>query len=374
MATEYFGIPEWNRTVTRPSDGDDGDAGSVNDGKEDAWDSIKYVRRALALTFVDHGTFTTAGTFTPGGFAAAGAHVAGSAASWFIVGPDDGTDAFIGSVSPLSGLGESANPKAFNLNAVVFDVGGAKWIFAGEADGSDAYLLTLEPGPIFIERVNPTAGAKNFGINALAQNGTGTVVGAGVHDGADIYAIRSVDAGVTWTEVSIPGGAGDVVNSIAWGGPALGRVFVAVGEASGGGPLIWTSPDGITWTVRTPATGIIDNINAVVWNGSVFVAVGDTSEIQTSVDGIVWTNVGPAPGPGSNDITQLATDGDGVLLARRAGPPSTIPLIVSFDDGVTFDEVKFSRGESVIAGAEWGFIIVLGFGTTLRVWKTLSSR
>lgn len=286
---------------------------------------------------------------------------------WVFVGDDDGSDAFIADINfGQDFLTLVANPKAFSLRAVVFDPSNSKWVMAGDADGADAYLLNSPTHDIasVTERANP----KNFGLRALATDGAGVVVAAGVHDGGDIYAIRSLDGGDTWAEVSIPGAAGDVVNGLAFGGPIGSKVFVAVGTSSGGAPLIWTSADlGVTWIVRTPAAGSTAGLNAVTNNGSAFVAAGDAGgEMQTSVDGITWTL--RALSIATFGTGFVASDDDGVLLTN-GGPPE-----ISLDDGATWAPLSFARAGFVMAGAPWGFAGASGTTTDAQVFQSLVSR
>ena len=379
MTAEIKGRATRPETVTTPIDGEPRNGAGLAVMVQDLADQIQTSRLATALNY-ERGADQTVAAFAGVRDAFGGDDTLDSRKGmWIVVGTDDGSDAYIALVSSGTGgafpfLIEETNPKAFDLNAVVFEPIGAKYIAAGEADGVDAYVVnSLNPhsgaGATWTERANP----KNFDINALATDGAGVVVGAGVHDGGDIYTIRSLDSGDTWSEFVIAGAAGDLVDSIAWGGPLGSKVFVAVGRNGATTPLIWTSPDGITWTPRTPGAGLTGGLRAVVWNGTVFVAAGSTGEIQTSPDGITWTvRRDPTTSPDNVDIVNLATSSDGLVLANALGT-----ILYSGDDGVTWVVARHARqtiGGDLLAGAPWGFLIINDSTTTVRAHVSQTSR
>ncbi len=368
MATEYRGRPaDAPADVTLPSDGDDGDAASVNDGLQDLANQIAVTRLTSARTFIDEGLQVLAGSFTGVRVTAVSGQIAASGAgSWIVVGGDDGTDALIATKVLGAPWVEATNPKAFDLHDVVFDPSGSfpHHIAVGEADGTDAYLVTFTFGdPSFwAETANPS----NFDLNAITTDSTGVLVAAGEHDGTDVYAIRSTGGGA-FAEVVMAGAAGSVCNGLTHGGPVGSEVFVSVGSLAGA-PLIWSSPDGTTWTPRTPAAGSTTGLNAVVWNGRVFVAVGDGGEVQTSVDGIAWTlQTLIASGGNLNDVS---ADADGILMLRDG----TTILQVSFDDGVTWDPVAYGNATGVLGDAPWGFSVIKDGSNFIQQLRSLSSR
>ena len=342
--------------VTLPSDGDDGAAASVNDGLQDLAANIAFLRRAISLNFHPTGAtlaFTFSGGRIRGGVGGLGSVAGGIPKSgrWIFVGDDDGASAFISQLSSAEGIFQPAhtNPKAFPLRAVAYEPVSEQFIAVGDADGVDAYVVNSGSftSTAWTERPNP----RDFDLLAIATDGAGVVVAAGEHDGTDQYAVRSTDAGDTWSEVSIPGAAGDLVNSIA----SNGSLFVAVGTSSGGAPLIWTSADGTTWTSRTPAAASTAGLNSVVHNGSVFAAGGDAlGEIQTSSDGITWTL--RALSVTIFGVEQIAADVSGIMMVKMTGSSGDLNH-VSVDDGVTWEPISVIQDGAVLAGSDWGFAI-----------------
>lgn len=225
------------------------------------------------------------------------------------------------------------NPKAFDLNDVVWDPSNEKWIAVGDADGTDAYIINVagRPSGTWAERTNP----KNFKLNAVEDNGAGLVIAAGVHDGTDIYAVKSTDGGDTWSEISIPGSAGEFVNDIAYGTPGGSPMWVAVG-GDGSNHIVWWSTDGDTWTKGT-VNGTYDGVGfrSVVWSGSAFVTAGPDAgssdgEIARSTDGKTF-----------NYVTEIEQGGwdlcadpihHVVIVARSSN------WYVSYDDGADWTQ------------------------------------
>jgi hypothetical protein len=126
-------------------------------------------------------------------------------------------------------------------------------------------------------------------VNAVAWNGSLWL--AGGQDGT-VGALLSSSDGVSWTTVATPfdGNGGSVISGLAWG-----DIWVAVGDnaISQDKVTIATSTDGTTWIPRT--NPLDSNVNGIAWNGSLWVAVGSSTNditIATSSNGESWTASG----------------------------------------------------------------------------------
>lgn len=94
------------------------------------------------------------------------------------------------------------------------------------------------------------------------------------------------------------------------------RRWVAVGEAG----LIATSDDqGETWTVRTPDASYSGRFSAVCYAAGLFVAVGQSAEVQTSPDGETWTSRNSAAGPTLEGVAYDGTEWVAVGVNSGAG-------------------------------------------------------
>lgn len=263
-------------------------------------------------------------------------------------------------------LDDTGAVKNFALNGCVYDPSLDVWVLVGDADGADAYILSGLPGPTssWTERANP----KNFELLAVANDGAGLFVAAGVHDGTDMYAVTSPD-GTTWTERVIAAAAGQV-NSIVW----TGTNFVAVGQDGGGAPLIWTSPDGITWTSRTPGATSAGRLTSVAYNGRAVIAVGNEGEIHQSLDdGVTWTLVrNPGSSPEDENLRSVGADpGNGLLIVIQ----DVLDLMLySIDDGLTWVRLphtpRFNTPFAV--GADAGGFIIAGSDLLAPTTQALS--
>lgn len=259
--------------------------------------------------------------------------IAGSGLWWVAVGGVDGTDAALYAASHAGTRWyEIANPSNIRLRAVAYDFVGETFISVGDAGsgGSDAYIITMNPGGSVTERVNP----KDFDLFALHVSVSGKAIAAGEHDGADIYAVRSDDAGETWAEIVMVGASGSFVNGFA----SDGTTIVAVGQTSGGAPLFWRSTDdGATFSVVTPPAGPTDAIVGVTFDGTNFVALGDDGEVLVSADGgATWTEVTDIV-ISTGFASQIEADPvTGVMIATF----TQARMQLSHDGGTTWSEIR----------------------------------
>lgn len=126
-----------------------------------------------------------------------------------------------------------------------------------------------------------------------------------------------------------------------------GSVFVAIGSTSNGRHF-WSSPDAITWTMRNSGAGGTGYGAGVVWCASsgLFVASGPVwspGGWATSPDGITWTNRTGTPGA---TIGLMVAIGNVIVAIANDRTGSEINATVrqyvarSTDGGITFSETQ----------------------------------
>lgn len=191
-----------------------------------------------------------------------------------LVGNDDATDASLFTATDPATWTERANPKAFDLAAVVYSLELDLWIAGGQADGTDAYLITAtDPTSTWTERANPV----NGNIQGLAA-GNGLVVAVGSNAaGTGPYIIYSSD-GITWTEVTTYPVTDETLNRVRF----FDGVFYAVGtfDDTTVGATLWLSEDAITW-YRVPNVSP-NQLEDIAFDGARFVL-----PIGTNQEGIL---------------------------------------------------------------------------------------
>ena len=158
--------------------------------------------------------------------------------------------------------------------------------FAGDNVGPDGLEGTQElrgkPIPILLGR--------RRNVRAVCVNAVKNIWR--IHDSA-LQSVEDVyDSGIALTEAfkfaARTSFAAVTINAVAHNGSDL---FVAGGNASGGAPVLASSPDGVTWTSRTPAGFGGEAITAIDHDQSaLWVAVGSAGGMGSSADGITWTS------------------------------------------------------------------------------------
>ena len=333
MTTDFAGDPDvFPALITAPSDGESRAAVSVQIPLEQLADRTAAIGRNIGILSAKNWTLSprisvpnasrivTAIAGNPGGNG-----------RWYAVGLDSGLgSATLLFTSRADGIWATSSLAggAFDARGITFDVVNDEMIVCG--DGGTIRTSTAAAGA-FTNRA--TGGA--FDLLAVHAN-SGVTVAAGKHDGADIFAVRSTD-GQTYSAISIPGSAGDHVNKIA----SSGSTWVAVGQASGGGPLIWQSVDsGVTWLPAAIPVGITDELIHLTWNGKVFTAMGDNGQIGVAPDGATWSDyAGPASGGGS--ARGMAADYiNNIILVIPISVGIGFPM--SLDGGITWTNLPHS--------------------------------
>lgn len=137
----------------------------------------------------------------------------------------------------------------------------------------------------------PASATPDFTLGSnSATNAAGT--GSFTQDGLVLTKFQPIagipDAGIgEFNEVDPGLNGNDQINGI----DSNSSTVVAVGEVAGGGngAALRSLDAGLTWTDETSNLAETDALEAVVWDGTVFVAVGTGNFVQTSPDGSTWT-------------------------------------------------------------------------------------
>jgi photosystem II stability/assembly factor-like uncharacterized protein len=141
---------------------------------------------------------------------------------------------------------------------------------AGTATSNGSFTVLPGTGASSRTRTLGPTLSPSYSPTAVAYNGTRFVtVNSGEFD-------ASTDARIWSTTPDI----GNTVD-VAWNG----QIFVAVGNST----FVDTSPDGLTWTPRILPNGNTSNLLGVAASPSVWVAVGRGGVIFSSADAVTWT-------------------------------------------------------------------------------------
>lgn len=160
---------------------------------------------------------------------------------------------------------------------------------------------------------------------------------------------RALATGKVWRAQPIPSASN--LSAVTWGAAQ----FVAVGNNSGGGGAILTSPNGRDWTDRS--TSLTPDLSAVTWGDAQFVAVGESSggggAILTSPDGRTWT-AQPLP-PVTNLLGVTWGDAQFVVVGDREvyTTGSTNGIILTSPDGRTWT-LRSTSSTPGLSAVTWG--------------------
>lgn len=348
MTTDFAGDRDnFPALVTAPSDGEPRDGNSVQVPFEQLADRTANVQHQIARM--------AAANWIPGRIASTGATpgdlkgIASDGRNWVAVGEDDGTRAqvfySIGTSQFTQAM--SVGGGSFDLFDIDYDSNGDVFVAVGEADGSDALIVTQTTPSTALEVWGVQSNPKNFDLNVVRAAASGAIVAAGEHDGSDMYAVRSTNAGVTWAEIAVAGSASDVINDI----DVQGTTFIIVGETAGGGPLMWrSSDDGATFSAVTLPGGANEELRAITYDGTNWLAFGrDGQTLRSTNDGVTWSVLtGPTLNPGFLQAKNAKADpSTGIIQVSSAASAQGIQM--SDDGGDTWVRVPFpaSSGATV---------------------------
>ncbi len=251
----------------------------------------------------------------------------------------------------LSGVTASAlnwNQVPSGTSETLYDTTFAHGIFV--AVGSNGTILTSPSGGAWAAQSSGTTTILNGVASANGGGPPGSaewvVVG---HNGTVLYS--PVAAANSWLPVpagGLPPGLGAaLLEQITYGGPAGGKLYVAVGW---GGTII-TSPDGLTWS--QPTSGTAANLADAEYGGGQFVVAGWGGTILTSPNGSAWTAQSSGTGANLYDLAH----GSGTWVAVGAGgtilysPNGVTWTAAASGTGLDLYDVIFDGCRFVAAGA-----------------------
>jgi len=163
-----------------------------------------------------------------------------------------------------------------------------------------------------------------------------TMISVGWDSGGTGAVLRSLDRGVTWSDVGLTGISASRATAVAYNG--ITWVLSTDSETL-------SSNDGVSWTVES---GGFAAATFIKWNGKQFIAStsdSGTVTVYTSANGLSWTSK-PVPGltgqaaGGLTDpvLSDVASDGSKWVGALDGVSPNGYPFIVSTDNGVTWND------------------------------------
>lgn len=281
---------------------------------------------------------------------------------WVITGADSGTNV-ISIVTTRDLITFTPRMQYPSMTSQVWGFAWAQSLGLWVAVGGNSTTIASSPdGTTWTSRSTTAFGTVGL---AVAWNGSLFVAGGGT----STQFFTSTD-GITWTSRTNGGIAALVqVNGVVWASSL--SLWVAVGGNSGSTQgIIASSTNGTTWTARNTAI-FTTTAWGVAWNGSLFVAVGQgTNVFATSTDGITWSARG---------ATGITTAARGIVWATAPGVTSQwvavgngTNSIATSTDGVTWvgrttTTIFSTQGNRV---ANNGFATVAtGTGTNSYAWS-----
>jgi hypothetical protein len=216
----------------------------------------------------------------------------------------------------------------FGTKAAVYGPRDQIYVVAGQ-NGQAAYTSNLGSG--FVTIPGSVTGwdgtGPNFYINAGAYGAGNYVFGGG---GGQIAYTPVISATARWSQVGSPFLGQGFVDAIAFGGD---DVFVAVGDATGGGGIIAFSDNGgRDWRpADTSAAPLVinDGIFALTYDSGCFTAVNDSGYAAYSHDGMVWTD-SPSSVTGASRVDAVVYyAARGTFFAVGGYPNDTVYIVES---------------------------------------------
>ncbi len=261
-------------------------------------------------------------------------------------------------------------PTAADRTVVLTSPDGSAWTQVGQITGQDAAGVT---GPVaFNGHVYAALGGEGGGgFYGTQSNGAAWVSTDLAH----------------WTKAPDQAGLGGAI----FRGIAAGTAnFVAIGDSEGGGPTVWTSPDGLHWgpvLSKTPfpsnvseATGILATPDGILIVGR----IGEDAATWTSPNGETWTVHSPLPS-GKGFFNGLA-EGPAGLVSLVGAPSGGIEVApgdfrVPVTPSTSVDGIAWHAGSpspalfgtyASIVGVPGGYLAIgqIGLDVTEHLWSS----
>lgn len=173
-------------------------------------------------------------------------------------------------------------------------------------------------------------------VLAGASDDTRVIVVISEGTGASDRIYRALD-GWNFAARTLGSSSTNILRAIEWA--PLPRLFVAVGDTG----EIQTSTDGSTWVKQTQAASYAGAFGAVAVSPAVIVAIGTGQEVQTSEDGVTWTRRVCALTGTYSKVTYSDVARAFMLINTAAG-------VATSPDGITWTVQPDSPGNLVALG------------------------
>lgn len=233
--------------------------------------------------------------------------------------------------------------------------------------GNNALPAGLEGGPELKDKPKPWCFGSVFNVPAVCVNTSKLIYQ--VHDGeiSSITDVRDSGISLSQTPASIlarTSGSTVRINAIASNGSGT---MVQVGS---GGVVRRSTDYGVTWAAAasSPLTGAAD-LYSVVWDPTIakFVLGGDSAALWYSSDGNTWTQIsgGSNPFGGGERIASLSSNGAGTILAT--GSAGTV---ATSTNGTSFTSRTTGFGATNVAASCWGRNEFVAVNTACRVERS----
>lgn len=215
-----------------------------------------------------------------------------------------------------------------------------------KTQGEVGHTLTYNATSIFIEPVDIYTESNLIMSDFSINNQTGTIIAAGYISPSTFAMRRSIDGGLTWSIVTLPG----TTQSANAAGVCVNGVWVVAALSRGPTAAIYRSVnDGVTWSIATIANRVFSDL---VHTGSRFILMskqpggGNDTFAYWSTDGITWNpfNLNFTT-PAQVYMTRMANFGDTIVAVgyRLILPNNNVPVIaVSTNGGTSWTNISNS--------------------------------
>jgi len=203
-------------------------------------------------------------------------------------------------------------------------------------------------GPIYLERFAKRAASNDEDVaEQICLDGAVTVDGRNTDAAKTVEILTPGNAligcdnciqyspdGITWSSVSVIG---------SWDGLAVSPdgIAVAVGSSA---TIVRSQDGGATWQVQSAAVGFTGDFSRVAYGDGLWVAVGQSGEIQVSSDGVTWIRHNIA---GETNWLYGVAYGNGLWVAVGYLSIYTSP------DGISWQKQTPGTGGGVVPDAEY---------------------
>jgi photosystem II stability/assembly factor-like uncharacterized protein len=206
----------------------------------------------------------------------------------------------------------------------------------GVAFGNSLFMAACSGGLILTSEDGAGWNARDTGVSLDLRAVTHVTGDIWVAVGLEGKIARTTDNGLTWADITHPGGW--AYYGIAYNSGTL----VVVG---GSGEAMVSTDDGLTWTLGT--TNVTSDLRGIVYGPDGFYIVGAESTLLKTTDGLAFTVLSS---PSVADFNAIAYTGTGGIMAAVGDDGATI----TSTEGATWDEQDSGIPEANFYGIGYG--------------------